>query len=354
MGYNYYGILGVTRSATDYDIKMAFRRKAIHYNPERMNDENLKPMFALICEAYEVLSDQFRKAIFDQYGEEGLKRGVMTPLGFVPAYEYDRNTKRTYRNFFGTDSPFADLLNANGPQKNMKHAGDSNLETTDKQQENCKDDNTPDEKSQLQTHTVLISLEELQKGCVKLLSVPVKEMDPCSDQLTVINTHRILHLQIKPGLPEHTLFRFPPGPNEYPGAAEDILVKTKDKPHPTFWREGADLHMNKKASLKEALTGFSFTVNTLDARILHIPITDLINCNQSMKVIKSEGMPCVEAPHRRGDLFIHLSIEYPKNLSPEIRKTLTTLLDDNKTGNNTTRTILDSKLKSKAGNLDLD
>lgn len=356
MGYNYYAILGVTRSAADYDIKLAFRKKAIHYNPERNNDENFKTMFTLICEAYEVLSDKFRKAIYDQYGEDGLKRGVMTPLGYVPPYEYDRDTKRTYQNFFGTDSPFADLLNAYPPPEKLQHSGHKNLhDSSENQLENdkCRND-SQDVKSNLQTHTVLISLEELYKGCLKLLSVPTKEVDPCSDQLTVVNTHRIIHIKIKPGLPEHTVFKFPPGPDEYSGAASEILVITKDKSHPVFWREGVDLHMNKKATLKEALTGFSFTVNTLDGRILHIPITDLIACNQSLKVIKSEGLPHVETPHRRGDLFIHLSVECPKTLSTEVRKTLVTLLDDDKTGNNTTRTILDSKLKSKAGDLDLN
>ncbi|KAI5698250.1 hypothetical protein M8J75_004210 [Diaphorina citri] len=347
MGFNYYAVLGLTRGASDYDIKMAFRKKAIQYNPERNNDVKSQAMFTLICEAYEVLSDKFRKAIYDQYGEENLKRGVVTPLGYVPPYEYDRDTKRTFRNFFGTESPFADLLNAYRPPKKQETSGDT--ATNLQGEKGSKQDITLS--SNQQVHTVVVSLEELYRGCVKLLTVPVQEIDPCSVQLNIINTSKIVHIKIKPGLPEHTVFKFPKEPLEYSTSSE-VIVITKDKPHDVFWREGADLHMKKNVSLKEALTGFSFTVTTLDDRILHIPITDLTTCNQSMKVIKSEGMPHVEELHLRGDLFIHLSIDYPKFLSPDLRKTLSTLLDEDKGKNNTTRQILDSKLKSKAGNLD--
>lgn len=367
MGLNYYAVLGITRSACDYDIKMAFRRKAVHYNPERNNSEDCEPMFTLICEAYEVLSDKFRKAIYDQYGEQGLKSGVDTPLGHVPPYHYDGDTKRTFRNFFGTDSPYADLLNAYRPPK--EHSGGNRIDEECKnlfdeykykqdtcEKMPCQHESRSNEEfnANLQVNIVLISLEEIYTGCLKLVSVPVKEIDPCSDELTIIDTSRTVHVQIKPGLPENTAFRFSPGPNEHKTTATDVLVVTKDKPHEVFWREGPDLHMKKTATLKQALTGFSFTVTTLDGRILHIPITDLTTCHQSVKVIKSEGMPLVETPHRRGDLVINLSIEYPKTLSPELRKTLETLLDDDKGGKNTTRTILDGKLKSKAGALDLN
>ncbi|KAL1464325.1 hypothetical protein WDU94_003983 [Cyamophila willieti] len=314
-------------------------------------------MFILICEAYEVLSDKFRKAIYDQYGGDALKKGVQTPLGFVPPYEYDGDTKKTFQNFFGTDSPFADIINAYRiPKQHLcsenKNYINNKTEELNVQQQNKDTKHDREETNQQHLETIVISLEELYRGCLKLLSVPMQEVDPCSNQLNVISTSKIVHVKIKPGLPANTVFTFPREPNEYSTSSE-IIVVTKDKPHDVFWREGVDLHMNKTVSLKQALMGFSFTVTTLDDRILHIPITEVVTCHDSKKIIKAEGMPHVEEPHKRGDLIIHLTIDYPKFLHADLRKNLGSLLDDVNISKNTTRQILDKKLKSKAGNLDL-
>lgn len=70
---------------------------ALEFNPIRLKDKNVRKVFAIISEAYEVLGDPLRRAVFDQYGEEGLKRGVPAPNDYIPAYRYHGDPMRTYK-----------------------------------------------------------------------------------------------------------------------------------------------------------------------------------------------------------------------------------------------------------------
>lgn len=70
---------------------------ALEFNPERLKEPNTKEIFALIAEAYDVLSNPCTRAIFDQYGEEGLKRGVPGPQDFIQPYHFHGDAMKTYR-----------------------------------------------------------------------------------------------------------------------------------------------------------------------------------------------------------------------------------------------------------------
>ena len=73
MGKDYYKILGITKSATDDEIKKAYRKLALKYHPDKNKAAGAEDKFKEVAEAYEVLSDKKKRDIFDQYGEEGLK-----------------------------------------------------------------------------------------------------------------------------------------------------------------------------------------------------------------------------------------------------------------------------------------
>lgn len=70
---------------------------ALEFNPARLQDESTKKVFSLIGEAYDVLSNPLRRAVFDQYGEEGLKRGVPGPKDYIHPYCYHGDPMRTYK-----------------------------------------------------------------------------------------------------------------------------------------------------------------------------------------------------------------------------------------------------------------
>ncbi|KAB8100581.1 hypothetical protein EE612_031147 [Oryza sativa] len=81
MGMDYYKILGVDKAASDDDLKKAYRKLAMKWHPDKNpnNKKEAENKFKQISEAYEVLSDPQKRAVYDQYGEEGLKGQVPPP-----------------------------------------------------------------------------------------------------------------------------------------------------------------------------------------------------------------------------------------------------------------------------------
>ncbi len=82
MGKDYYRVLGITKAATDEEIKKAYRKLALRYHPDKNKAAGSEDKFKEIAEAYEVLSDKKKRDIYDKYGEDGLKggRGVIKVL----------------------------------------------------------------------------------------------------------------------------------------------------------------------------------------------------------------------------------------------------------------------------------
>lgn len=73
MGKDYYKTLGLSRGASEEDIKKAYKKMALKFHPDKNKSPGAEEKFKEIAEAYEVLSDPQKRAVFDQYGEEGLK-----------------------------------------------------------------------------------------------------------------------------------------------------------------------------------------------------------------------------------------------------------------------------------------
>lgn len=82
MGKDYYKILGIPRSATDDEIKKAYRKLALRYHPDKNKSPNAEEKFKEVAEAYEVLSDKSKRDLYDKYGEEGLKGGELLACHF--------------------------------------------------------------------------------------------------------------------------------------------------------------------------------------------------------------------------------------------------------------------------------
>lgn len=307
MGFDYYGILGVKRSCNQLEIKRAYRRLALKYNPERHdNDENMKRIFALIAEAYEVLVDHKRRAVFDQYGEEGLKKGIPGPKEFIQPYAYHGDPLRTFHEFFGTANPYADLLDY---YENPPPMFDSPLGKGYK------------EKDATIVRPLALSLEEVYNGGLKKMKIQrlVFTDETCAELKL---REKVLSIPIKAGIYPNTEVIFKEegdqGPTRIPA---DVVFITEDRPHDTYVRSGlSDLLHVKTISLKEALCGFMMTLKTLDERVLRVKMTDVITPTYE-KIIEDEGLPLPACPRKaKGNLILRFQVEFPEYLTKKTKK----------------------------------
>jgi DnaJ-class molecular chaperone len=117
MGKDYYKILGVSRTATDDEIKKGYRKMALKYHPDKNKEPDAEDKFKEVAEAFEVLKDKDKRVIYDKYGEEGLKGqpsfgggngGQGMPAGFT-TFTFSGDPFETFKNFFGDEDPFAGM-----------------------------------------------------------------------------------------------------------------------------------------------------------------------------------------------------------------------------------------------------
>ncbi|XP_050664508.1 dnaJ homolog subfamily B member 6 isoform X2 [Leptidea sinapis] len=117
---DYYRTLGVTRTATDVEIKKAYRKLALKWHPDKNPDnaDESNRRFKEISEAYEVLSDERKRRVYDQYGKEGLNNSRGRRSAADEDYDFGyqsfpftfRDPEEVFREFFG-GSPFSALFN---------------------------------------------------------------------------------------------------------------------------------------------------------------------------------------------------------------------------------------------------
>ncbi|XP_074656126.1 dnaJ homolog subfamily B member 13-like [Tubulanus polymorphus] len=306
MGQDYYNILKLTRKATDADIKKAYRKLAPKYHPQKNpDDQDAYEKFKQVAEAYDVLADSSKRATYDQFGEEGLKGGVPHGSGeagaWTEGYVFAANPEKVFRDFFGGDNPFQEFFDRVDGDMSMSFGG---LEGRGKKKQD-----PPIERE------LALSLEEVFHGCTKKMKISRRVMN--DDGHTSSIRDKILTITVKRGWRPGTRITFPEegdqGPNNVPA---DIIFIVRDKPHDRFSRDGVNLIHTASVPLGKALTGTIVDIYTLDDRILHIPINDIVRPGYA-KVVPGEGMPLSNDPSKKGDLLIRFDAQYPAHLSPD-------------------------------------
>ena len=330
----FYKILGVEKTATKDEIRKAYKTLIRTEHPDKGGD---KEKFQKIQLAYETLSDEGKRKVYDEYGEEGLKEGM-------------------------TDGP-SDIFNIFGrSQKNTRRKTKSVLQELEVSLEDifigkekyleisryrickkCKGNGSKDPNAntkcpgcngkriklviQRMGNTILQS----QQTCPDCRGEGyiIKNEDKCTacHGQKVNRESKTLKISLDKGAPDGKRYTFEGESDEQPGYDPgDVIIEIKIKKHKIFERSGADLTMKAEISLLEALTGFQLSITHLDGRKVFIKSKkgEIIKPGM-MKTVKECGMPFFDHPTRFGNLYIKFNIKFPKSLKDEQKSEITKL-----------------------------
>lgn len=353
MAKDFYKILGVSKTATDDEIKKAYRKLALKFHPDKNKAKDAEDKFKEVAEAYEILSDKKKRDIFDQYGEDGLKgespgggSHAGAGAGSNPySYTFHGDPRATFAQFFGTNDPFSvffgdggDRMGFGGGGGNM-FGGGGGMEQDDvfsqlggnrgnfRSQSFNVHGNPQAKKMKVDTpieHDLYVSLEEINSGCTKKMKISKMVMQPDG---SAQKEEKILQINIKPGWKAGTKITFPREGDIVPGKVPaDIVFIIRDKPHGQLKRDGSDLKYTAKITLKEALCATGKLKVPALGEVIPINIQNEIIKPTTVKRLQGRGLPLPKEVNKRGDLIVNFEIIFPDNLSKNAREILLDVL----------------------------
>jgi molecular chaperone DnaJ len=375
MSRNYYDILGVKKDASQEEIKKAYRKQALKYHPDKNpGDQKASESFKQISEAYEVISDENKRRIYDQYGEEGVKsHGAQ---GGGQGFSSMEEALRTFMGAFGGGgSPFDNFFGNEGPRAQYAQQGaNKKIQITISFEEaargvqkeaaitndvTCSQCNgsgaaTPSDikhcatcKGSGQMHQTrgFFSMTTTCPHCHGSGTVITKACSGCHGA-GKLKKKQSVKIQVPPGIDTGMRLKM----NGYGDAGEnggppgDLYVYITVTPHSLFKREGDDLILELPISFSDAALGAKKDIPTLTTANYRLTIPEGSQAGKILRV-RSEGFPNVHG-NAKGDLLIHLKVETPVNLSPEQKRLLQEFANSETPANSPqTKSFLD-KLKS--------
>lgn len=334
----YYELLGVSPNASKDEIKKAYRKLAVKLHPDKGGDEE---KFKEVTRAFEVLSDDEKRRVYDEYGEEGLsQQGLGASM----------NAEDIFEAFFG-GGLFGRSKNRNrGPRKaeDVVHTlkvtlKDLYVGKTAKlalnRQRICiecsgrgtKTGANPISCSVCDGRGVRVQIRQMGPGMIQQIQTTCSECSGTGETIRdsdkcpkchgkkVFGEKKILEVYVEPGMESGQKIVISGEADEAPGCLPgDVVVVIEEKPHEVFRRQGIHLLLKKKISLVEALCGMTAVVEHLDGRklLLKTEPGEIIQPNMLKSVI-GEGMPVYRNPTQKGNLIIQFQIVFPKFLSPD-------------------------------------
>lgn len=330
---DYYEVLGVERNASAQDIKRAYRKKAMQYHPDRNPDDaEAEERFKESAEAFEVLSDDQKRSLYDQYGHEGPRQAGFS--GFSGAEEVFSHFGDLFGDLFGNlgfggarggPRRGADLKMGlridfeeavRGAEKEIEVPRRESCETCEgsgaapgTSPVSCAQCGGRGQVTHRQGFFTLQTTCPVCRGQGKRIETPC---DTCSGQGTV-QTNSKLTVKIPAGVDDGQTLRIPGGGEGGPrgGPAGNLYVQLMVEPDPDFVREGFDIHSKVSISIAQAALGTTLPVRTLDGETE----VEIDAGTQPGHVIplRGEGVP-VLGRRGRGDHLVHVEVVVPKKL----------------------------------------
>tara|TARA_B110000977_G_scaffold142731_1_gene181188 strand:- start:25401 stop:26468 length:1068 start_codon:yes stop_codon:yes gene_type:complete len=347
MGKDYYATLGVPRDADDASIKKAYRKQAVKWHPDKnKGSKQAEAQFKECGEAYDVLSDSNKRAVYDQWGEEGLKRGAPPPgtpdgvggpqasdmPGGIPGgfsggfggpgagkYHFsDDDAFNIFEQFFGGG--------AGGAVGGMGGMGGFSGMGGQKRHKPSHD-----------TVQYPVSLEDLFTGGVKKMKVTRKvnatDVAPQQNQVLMREVSEVIEFEVKPGWRAGTKLTFDKKGDEnpgVPGTANDLVLVITEKPHGNWVRKGDDLVTTVKSiPLQQALCGVRLSLPGIDGEPVSVSVGGSPESGEgagkviqpgSKLVVKGRGMPNQKTKKRGDVVFVVEAVEFPISVTEPQRK----------------------------------
>jgi curved DNA-binding protein len=294
---DYYKVLGVDKSASQDDIKKAYRKLAIKYHPDKnQGNKTAEEKFKEISEANEVLADPEKRKQYDKLGSNWRNQAQSGQSSNDGRGGYTYQTQGDGSEFFGDTGGFSDFFESFfGKGKGRQHnTGDYNFETPE---------------SDL-SGRISISLEEAYHGTERFIDTGIEK----------------IKVKIRPGAYDNLKLRVKgKGQKGSSGRSGDLYLIVNVETDPVYERKGDDLHTNIEVNVFKAMLGGKQELNTISGKI---SIT-LKEGTQNGKVVrlKGKGMPVYGKAGEFGDLYIKLNVKMPTQLTDEQKRLLKMVQD---------------------------
>src|SRR5438309_2538996 len=342
---DYYEVLGVARGASDQEIKSAYRKLALQYHPDRNpNNPDAEEKFKEVSEAYAVLADTDKRAVYDRFGHAGLGGASSGGAGFDPTVFQD------FSDIFGEFFGFGDMFGGGGRRRSRVQRGADLREdltrefeeafcgvekkVTVRRHEACEDCHgsgaapgkgpttcrSCNGRGQVRYQQGFFSIARTCPTCQGSGSVITDPCPKCKGEGRILR-QRTVDAKIPAGVEDGTRIRFS-GAGEVGqvgGPAGDLYVVLHVKDHPFFAREGNDLHCVVPISITQAAMGAEIRVPTMEGEhTLKIP--DGTQPGTTFR-IRGKGVPVLNG-HGKGDLYVQARVQIPNRLSKRQRELL--------------------------------
>eukprot|EP00948_MAST-09A_sp_MAST-9A-sp1_P001276 g1276.t1 len=338
---DYYKVLGLSRDASQKDIKKAYRKLALKYHPDKnKGDKSAEEKFKEVAEAYDVLGDEEKRKMYDMDGGRGGFAGAASgssgpssfawgssagfpsgsPGGFSSQYKFQGDPMAMFSQFFGSDftrassfgngSPFdtfgSEFGGFGGPfGGRMNNSSSSSSSSTQR----------PKVKVDL-----MCSLEELYQGTTKKLKI-TRKSTTLQREATIT-----LEIPIKVGWKAGTSITYSQHGDEIgnSGVAQDLVFVVREKKHSTFARNGDDLICHKTITMGQSLCGsYVSEIKLLSGKTIRLTFdANEVITPQTNKIIAGRGMPNQKNPNEFGDLILTFDVQWPRSFSSEQRDLL--------------------------------
>lgn len=382
---DYYSTLGVSKDASPEEIKKAYRKKALEFHPDR-NPDNPKAaeQFKKISEAYEVLSDDNRRKIYDQYGEEGLKgaQGMGGGFGGHGGFSSMEEALRTFMgafgsgggghggesifDFFGGGFDGADQGSMRGASKkatirisfeeaakgvekeiqitNYQSCSDCSG-TGAKSKNGVKTCTTCQGKGQVYQSRGFFSMSSLCPHCQGAGKMIVDPCTSCKGEGRIKEKQRV-KIKIPAGIDNGMRLKMSGYGDAGVGGAPsgDLFVYIEVEAHETFQREGDDVYLDLPITFPEAALGCKKEVPTPLGEEIKIQIPEGTQAGKTLRAA-GKGFPNVHG-QGHGDLLIKIHVETPVKLTEKQKELLKAFEELQTPGNHPKRKGFLDKIKS--------